>query len=365
MTFRHLLPLLLLPWIALPACDGVDEDGDLAASPEGEDPEFRGWGHGSSGPVLNTFVQNGSAIGMLRVGLPTSLGTQVSAIYSTVNGDAVDLSTVEVVDGALKGKTAGGVDMDAFDFTNSLWVLETPSGASLGIISDVQYAVDAGLANKGAKMMTNVDPERIVYKWTTPDAPAAGTKLDPKTGWGGAYDGTHACAPDAQGDTWAVFYRGMNVEADGDVVSMYYANQYFYAACLSGRIGKAAMWGYAPDNPSPNIPDLTFAEFEGAHRMVGAEYCGDGRSYTRVGEAVTLKDKWVLNQFYQSTLGDEAVWAIDRALCVTTPRWTLYSSPLVCANGTVIYPCNQAPYGSAASAFNGATAKWWTKNASF
>lgn len=361
MTLRHLVPLLLLPLFALPACDEGPEDAAFGESPDGEDAEFRGWGHGSSTPLMNTFRQNGSSIGMIRVGLPSTLGTQVSLIYSAVNEELVDLDTVEVVNGALQGVTESGVAMDAFDFEGSLWILETPGGASLGVIEDVRYAVEVGLSNYGSKMMTNVDPERVVYKWTSPDAPAMGTKVDPKTGWGGTYDGLHSCPTDAQGETWAVMYRGMHVEDDGDVSQMFYADQYAYIACLSGRIGKAALWGYAPDNPSPSIPDLTFAEFEGAHRMVGAEYCGDGRSYTRAGEAVTLKDKWGINVHDPNSPTTEAVWGINGAICVSAPRWEIYSAPLLCNNGTTLPTCTSI----ATQYTNNAGAKWWSRNASF
>jgi hypothetical protein len=135
---------------------------------------------------------------------------------------------------------------------------------------------------------------------------------------------------------------------------------------LGGRIGKTALWGYAPDNPSANRPDLSLEDFEGAHRMVGAEYCGDGKSWTRPGEAVTIKDKWNINQHSVDATSDEAVWTNNGALCLGTPRWEYYptAASIVCDNGRVIPTCNTYTLANAYYQLL-TTGRWWTRNAFF
>jgi hypothetical protein len=366
----HLLPLLLASLAAAPACDEGPETADDATF--GEPPpeevfgaEWRGWGYTQSTVVLNTNILNGTSVDTIRFGLPTMYGTEVNWVYTPVHGEFLDMGTVQVVDGAIKGTTEGGTLADAYDFDGSIWSFQVGGEEVWVVLDEVKTASNAGLANAGSKMMTNLDPARMVYKWTSSWAPAAGVKVDPKTGWGGSYDGLHTCPTDPHGDTWTVMYRGLLVDrTTGDVASATWAPQeYAYIACLGGRIGKTSLWGYAPDNPSANVPDMTLEQFEGAHRMVGAEYCGDSRSYTRAGEAVTLKDKWTINTFEGSATSDEAVWGLSGAICVGTPRWEAVSAPpIVCNDGRTIPSC-----GISASSYyaNLSGAKWWTRNAWF
>lgn len=368
---RHLLPLLLSPLLAAPACDVDPETDPEFGEPAPEEvwgPDFRGWGYSSSTVQLNTNILNGASLDTVRFGLPTSYGARVDWIYSAVHGEFLDMDSVEVVDGAVRGYTETGAFVSTQSFDGSIWYFSGGGTDAVALLEDVRHASEVGLANEGSKLMTTLDPDRFVYKWTSPDAPAVGTKVDPKTGWGGVYDGSHTCPVDSAGDVWTVMYRGMLVnEATGDVTSATWApNEYAYIACLGGRIGKTSMWGYAPDNPSPSRPDLSLADFEGAHRMVGAEYCGDGKSYTRPGEAVTLKDKWSINQQAADATNDEAVWSTNGAVCLGTPRWEYYPSAaaIVCGNGRVIPTCTT--YALAGSYYqNTSSARWWTRNAFF
>lgn len=365
---RPLLPsLLLLTLVAAPACDDPDsgpvDDADAVDEEDPGEVEFRGWGYSESSIRFNTNVVNGASINTVRFGAPSSYGSEVSYISVPLYNSSMNLTTVEVIDGALQGYTINGQFVPAHGFEGSTWIVTPQGGVPTSlVIEDVRYASEVSLANEGSKMMTNLDPDRIVYKWKSTSAPAYGTKVDPKTGWGGTWDGLHTCATDPKGQTWGVMYRGMIVnEATGDVSMMGTPKQYAYMACLSGRIGKTSLWGYAPDNPSPDVPDLTVAEFEGAHRMVGAEYCGDGRSYTRPGEAVTIVDKWGINQHQPEAITDEAVWTLAGVKCIGATRWEAQSPNIIC-NGVQIPAC-----GDIAGAWYSwlPESRWWTKNAAF
>lgn len=368
-NLAHLLPLLLLSLAAAPACDADPEAADdpmFGELPPEEvfGAQWRGWGYARSTTVLNTNILNGSSLDTVRFGMPTAYGSKVSWIYSFAHSEFLDMTTVEVQNGAIKGHTESGVFVGTQAFEGSIWMFEVDGVEVYAVLEDVDLAGNVGLSNEGSKLMTELDPGRFVYKWASMHAPAAGTLVDPKTGWGGSYDGVHTCPTDPNGDTWTVMYRGMLVdEGTGDVASASWApDEYAYIACLGGRIGKTALWGYAPDNPTPGIPDLTLEQFEGAHRMVGAEYCGDTRSYTRAGEAVTLKDKWGINVHEGSATSDEAVWGLNGAICVGTPRFETVSAPIVCADGRVIPSC-----GTLSSSYyaNNTGARWWTRNAFF
>ena len=104
-----------------------------------------------------------------------------------------------------------------------------------------------------------------------------------------------------------------------------------YIGCLAGGVGKAGTWGFWPDEtlsgPKPR-GSLDFLEnFEAAVRMVRADYCGDGKSYTDVGTQIVVDyqwpvlvatDKWSRPSAPSDPL--EALWTPQGAACVETPR---------------------------------------------
>ncbi len=85
-----------------------------------------------------------------------------------------------------------------------------------------------------------------------------------------------------------------------------------YIGCLSGGVGKAAKWGYP-------LHSVGLPAFEAAVRMVRADYCGTGHSFTVPGNPVEIEDAWGRNHFV--TPGEtEALWGTKGAQCVFTPR---------------------------------------------
>lgn len=347
---RTFAPALALLFTALPLI-GCDQDpSDPAFEPPPEDvfgPSYRtGWGYGQGTIKMNTNIVNGAAVDAVRFGYPTAYGQQVTNIYvADVGWLGADMTSVKVVNGAIQA-TRAGQTIQAHAFEGSTWILEKDGVYSVMVLEDVRYASEVGLAYSGAKLMTNLDPDRLVYKWTSPQAPAAGTKVDPKTGWGGAYDGSHTCAKDGNGDVWTVLSRALLVDGGaGSITEASWApNQYAYIACLSGAVGKTMMWGYSHDNPAGGLPNVTLAEYEAAIRVTRADYCGDGRSFTRPGEAVTLRDHWGINVHAADAVSDEAVYGPEGAICVDTPRWDYYAGPIHCDDGRVLPACKTLKY---------------------
>ncbi len=365
------------------ACDSEDpEFEEVGTFPtdepilEGfEDVQARGGGFSSSGVRLNTNVVNGGMINTMRFGQPTSYGAEVVWIYSDFGW--VDMNTVEVVNGEIRG-VAGNVQMGAPHFEGSLWLINQNGTHSVLVLEDVKTASQAGLYSPYAKSMEMLDPDRYVYEWSSADAPPSGTPLDPKNpNPQQMWDGFHTCLPGTNGEAaWAVIYDGLLVnEGTGDIATTSWdPHGYGYFACLTGSIGKASYWGYAPDNPGGGQPNLSYPEFEAAIRMVRADYCGSGGSFTKPGEAVTILDEWSINQHSASdVLNEEAVWGPDGAICLDNPRKNGLDPTVECPNGTTIPSCWSASWNGWFWVFTTTQTIWntdpdamfWTKNATF
>jgi hypothetical protein len=128
------------------------------------------------------------------------------------------------------------------------------------------------------------------------------------------------CEPDNDGSTVAYPLSDVTVNTTtGDFISR---QNTLYLACVSGAIGKAVHWGYAPW-------DIGVPEFEASVRVVRADYCGDGSSFTQAGTSLQLEDIWGVNSFGSASQATEALWGANGALCLGTPRLG-GQSPITC-----------------------------------
>jgi len=136
------------------------------------------------------------------------------------------------------------------------------------------------------------------------------------------------CEPDADGSTTAVPIDDITVNAaTGDVITR--ANT-LYLACTSGAVGKAVTWGYTPW-------DITVDDFEASVRVVRADYCGNGQSWTTPGQPVQLQDAWGVNTFANASASTEAVWGINGARCLNQARLA-GQGPVTCG-GVAVPAC--------------------------
>jgi hypothetical protein len=86
-------------------------------------------------------------------------------------------------------------------------------------------------------------------------------------------------------------------------------------ACEHGAIAKCALWGYAPWN----VGD---AEHVACTRMVRADYCGDGTSWTRDGTPIDVTDVDGIQTLAGGPgMSFEAGWTEHGAACVRTTRY--------------------------------------------
>lgn len=106
-----------------------------------------------------------------------------------------------------------------------------------------------------------------------------------------------------------------------------------YLACTDGAVGKAVVWGYRPW-------ELGVKDFTTAVRIIRADYCGDGTSWTKPATAFQLRDVWHINEFFEPLAQDEAIWDDWGAICVSHPRIPVVPTPLQGSSGVV---CNDKP----------------------
>lgn len=132
--------------------------------------------------------------------------------------------------------------------------------------------------------------------------------------------------------SWALVYDDIEVDTKSGNVSP--REHSLYLGCISAAVGKAGNWGY----PSWEIGT---DDFTTAVRTVRADYCGDGVSWTKKGNALQARDVWGFSDFADGSNKTEAIWDKSGAACLGTPRWLgqfTYSD--VTCNGEKLKPCN-------------------------
>ena len=120
-----------------------------------------------------------------------------------------------------------------------------------------------------------------------------------------------ACDNDENGNLEAVLYEDLHVDMKSGAVKK--MSHLINIACTAGGVGKAGLWGY-------RSYELGYEEFEAAVRMVRADYCGDGDSYTKPGTKVDIEDRWGINKFVDPNSKLEALWSPKGAMCVYATR---------------------------------------------
>ncbi len=140
----------------------------------------------------------------------------------------------------------------------------------------------------------------------------------------------HLCDTDVQGSHGAAVIKDVTI--DPFTADMAPRKETAYFACTSGAVGKAVTWGYRPWERS-------LAEFATAVRMVRADYCFDGMSWTQSGTALQLKDRWNINTFVSAAAPTEVVWTKTGIACLTQPRALTYSAEQITCNGKAIPSC--------------------------
>jgi hypothetical protein len=94
----------------------------------------------------------------------------------------------------------------------------------------------------------------------------------------------------------------------------------FILTCTAGAIGKCVRFGYKPWKTTPEGMSL-WSYHEACTRMVRADYCGDGRSWTKDGTPIDLYDRLgIQTEDHNDGMEFEAAWGVDGAHCVRHTR---------------------------------------------
>jgi hypothetical protein len=95
----------------------------------------------------------------------------------------------------------------------------------------------------------------------------------------------------------------------------------FTLVCTSGAQGKCVRLGYRPWERDAQGRSMA-PTYDACVRMMRADYCGDGRSFTRDGTRIEIANRGQAESFdaRESTFGFEAAWGQDGAICVARPR---------------------------------------------
>lgn len=113
----------------------------------------------------------------------------------------------------------------------------------------------------------------------------------------------------------------------------------FTFACEGGALAKCVHFGYRPWAYTDDGRSLA-DHHQACTRMVRADFCGDGTSYTQDGTWVNLYDSVGVQEDTEGTWLPEAEWSPDGALCMTqtTRAQTAVSCP---ALATALPDCGQ------------------------
>lgn len=149
----------------------------------------------------------------------------------------------------------------------------------------------------------------------------------------------------------AVLYGGVRVGTSGQVLS---DSNAITLACVSGAVGKAALWGY-PAWVSSFGGRTGVQQLQAVTRAIRADYCHDGTSHTADGTPIQVRDRFRAD-FDDPTEQTEAVWGSNGADCRVT-RDRLSTGATYSCGGVVNTDCKQA----ASNWITGPDAFLWTK----
>ncbi len=293
-TKQKLYRILASTFVFGAGCD-PDDVGEFGEPDDAGEVEFRPIG----GVWLNT-----SSIGPLQFSQVDLDGQALDGLVLTgvfiqrPNDQWLRLDRVKIGGGQLRGKR-GDVDYSGADLVGSRWQLSTTAGEPVEVWISAYQVISS-------------EEIRYTFQTRTPSGAVA-----------------YVCDPDAEGDHSAIAIKNLTV--DHQTGAMAAREHTMFVACLSGAVGKAYKWGYDPED--------SVSDFEAAVRMVRADYCFDGASWTVNGTSMQVQDRLRSGAFLYPGYPTEAVWTRTGLACLSQPRWTVYTVAQVSCNGVSIPAC--------------------------
>lgn len=287
--------------------------GCLADEPQADRLAFRddpgslcvgcSWGP----PVINTHELNTLQVPSLALdGTERNGARLVGMTVEASDGSSVPLATVQLDRGVLSGTDGSGLLYEGADFIGSHWTVELgePPVVETVVMTITDFIDD--------------DPRS---RYVIHHGPAVGDTPKPN------------CATDpATGESSMILFEDLAVDEQTGQMSADTGTVYF--GCISGAVGKAAMWGYVPWDHGTDMHQT-------ASRVVRADYCGDGKAWTETGVGLQLEDEAKINEFLAPEQQTEAMWGPDGAVCVRSPRHPSFDPQGTDCGGQPLPQCDE------------------------
>jgi len=264
----------------------------------------RGGSGGYGGVWLNTSAIGSQPFSEMDLGGALHDGVQVTGVEVKGPNDVwIAADKTEVVDGTLRIK-AGKFVYTGAALVGARWHVNRVDEEGVVVPREIWIAEVQVISPKEARYVfqTHDDDDQVMY----------------------------LCEADALGSHGAAVIKDVTI--DPFTAAMAPRKKTAYFACTSGAVGKAITWGYRPWERS-------LAEFATAVRVVRADYCFDGMSWTEPGTTLQLKDRWHINTFLSAAATTEVVWTKKGIACLTQPRTLTYTPDQVTCNGKAIPSC--------------------------
>jgi ADYC domain len=130
--------------------------------------------------------------------------------------------------------------------------------------------------------------------------------------------GASLCEPDADGKRFGFPLAGRTA-ADGGLLA---EDDAYEVVCTSGAQGKCVRFGYHPWENGPHGESMR-DYYNACVRLVRADYCGDGQTWTREGALIDLWDNIGIRRsttLKNSMFSFEAGWTSGGSVCVAHTR---------------------------------------------
>ncbi|MEM9462697.1 MAG: ADYC domain-containing protein [Myxococcota bacterium] len=241
-------------------------------------------------------------------------GHRLDAIWYT-EYHFVDPASLYLIDGELFGVADGVGTISGLDFDDTIWWVDELDDQGVLHYHDVVLDVD-------------IDNNEYLYDFYWYVSDSIQIPMCNAMGNGGS--------------TSATILENIAVDEALGTISPAPGN--LYLACDAGAIGKAVARGYHPDDHGTDV-------LQAAVRMIRADYCGDGNSWTAAGtelfseeyrefvitEALGLPGEVVPNTQLES------FWTPHGAKCLSHRR---YGNGIVtCENSVLLFGCfDQSPF---------------------
>ncbi|MEZ4448475.1 MAG: ADYC domain-containing protein [Nannocystaceae bacterium] len=279
------------------ACDAEPEAADIGPGDVSLRP--------LSGIQLNTSFIGGFEFSELDTNFGVahndSVLLGVSVIYKR---DPIPLDAVWVEKGMIVGRK-GTMVFKGHDFLNSRWSLKLDYDHDGSMDSSIETTILSVVDD-----WTGVGDPYIRYNFAYDWKTAGGVikkYIEPSE------KPTPTCEVDVDtGSLEAVAIGDLSVDRKSGDMSI--RKNTIQIACFSSATGKTATWNYLY-----HLYDVK--TFETMVRMIRADYCGDGYSWTEPGQKLQLEDVYGVNGFVDPSGKDEAFWVVGgAAACLNLPR---------------------------------------------